>query len=973
MDLGNDGRPNAPATKPRRVGAVTLHASDNAQTYHEKLARIVLDEMYQFVGLLDAQGMTLEINRAALEGAGVRLDDIRGKPFWEARWFAVSQETVQAQKDFVRRAQLGEFIRCDVEVYGKAAGEETIIVDFSLLPVKDDSGAVVFLLAEGRNITEKKGAEAEIARKNAELQSLLERIRQLDQLKNDLFANVSHELRTPLALILGSTDEMLAQGAALSEPQARSLTVIRRNAIALLRQVNDLLDLAKLDARKVVLNYSRADLASLARVVAEQFRPIAAQRNVAYVIETPQALDAEVDLEKTERVFLNLLSNAFKFTPPGGRIRCALERVGSHRARWVVQDSGPGVAPEMQQSIFERFRQVQHGTTRDVGGTGLGLAITKEFVELHCGVIGVTAAPGGGALFQMEIPRMAPPGAIVGGAPSLAAAQSNVSSEGTVAELLAADADAPEDARRDGRPTALVVEDNAEMRRFVREALAGEFRVIAAADGQQALERAMTELPDIVVTDLMLPRLGGDRLVDEMRVRPSLADVPVLVLSAKDDEALRTRLLDESVQDYVTKPFSVHELRARVRNLTSMKLARDLLRREVASQSKDLAELTGMLVASRRSLQESEHRWWAIYEHSPVGIALADAQGQFRAANPAFRALLGRSEDDMHACSLQQITPAEDRAATEAHVQSLMAGEVRDYPLQRRFQRKDGGMVWANTSVSQIPGEPDAAPLLVVVAEDITRQKAAQEALARARHELARVTRVSTLGELAASIAHEVNQPLAAIAANGHACARWLNADPPDPREAQAAAQRIVRDANRASEVIARIRAFLRRGEIRRELIEIDSVIADVLALVRSEVQALRIALRHPPGRELPRVLADRVQVQQVVLNLVMNALEAIGRSTALTRTVDIRAHHRAAEGLQIDVRDSGCGIDASASDRLFDAFHTTKPQGLGMGLAISRSIVEAHGGRLWVRPNEGAGVTFSFTLPVEPVALTTS
>src|ERR1700676_5206547 len=160
-----------------RVRDVVLSSSDDLQAHREKLARIVVDQMYQFVGLLDANGTTLEINRAALDGAGIRLEDIRGKPFWEARWWTVSQETQDYQRELVRRARDGEFVRCDVEIYGQAAGEETIIIDFSLLPVKDQAGKVVFLLAEGRNITEKKRAEAETARKSEELQRLLDKVR----------------------------------------------------------------------------------------------------------------------------------------------------------------------------------------------------------------------------------------------------------------------------------------------------------------------------------------------------------------------------------------------------------------------------------------------------------------------------------------------------------------------------------------------------------------------------------------------------------------------------------------------------------------------------------------------------------------------------------------------------------------------------------------------------------------------------
>jgi PAS domain S-box-containing protein len=514
-----------------RVRDVTLSATDDLQTHREKLARIVLDEMYQFVGLLDAHGNTLEINRAALEGAGIRLDDIQGKPFWEARWWQVSKETQDYQRDLVQRARQGEFVRCDIEIYGQAAGEETIIIDFSLLPVKDQNGHIAFLLAEGRNITEKKRAEDEIARKNEELQQLLDRIRQLDQLKSDFFANVSHELRTPLALILGPAESILATGDNLTELQRRDLAVIQRNAATLLKHVNDLLDVAKLEAGKMTVDYARVDLARVVRTVAAHFEALAPQRSLAYVITTPDTLEAEVDPEKFDRILLNLLSNAFKFTPAGGRIRCALEVSGDDRLLLSVQDSGPGVSPELRATIFERFRQAQSGTTREFGGTGLGLAIAKDFVDLHGGTTAISDAPGGGALFQVEIPQRAPAGAYVrfDETPSSAGESSVV--DGALEELQPVEVDTAEDTGSPDRPLVLVAEDNAEMRRFIIRVLGDDYRILSAANGAEALTKALAGPPDLVVTDLMMPKLGGDQLIAEMRACEPLASVPVLVLS----------------------------------------------------------------------------------------------------------------------------------------------------------------------------------------------------------------------------------------------------------------------------------------------------------------------------------------------------------------------------------------------------------------------------------------------------------
>ena len=247
---------------------------------------------------------------------------------------------------------------------------------------------------------------------------------------------------------------------------------------------------------------------------------------------------------------------------------------------------------------------------------------------------------------------------------------------------------------------------------------------------------------------------------------------------------------------------------------------------------------------------------------------------------------------------------------------------------------------------------------------EMGERQSAQEALQKAQAELAHVARVMTLGELTASIAHEVNQPLAAVVTNGQAGLRWLALKTPRLDEARAALERIVRDGNRASEVIQRIRALAKKTEPQMVSLDINDVIREAISLEQREVLSHRASLRTELASALPPVLGDRVQLQQVVINLVMNALEAMTPVTDRPREVLIRSQQYEAGQVLVALRDSGIGIGSENAERLFNAFFTTKPSGMGMGLSISRSIIVAHGGRLWVSPNADHGATFQFTLP---------
>jgi two-component system, LuxR family, sensor kinase FixL len=261
--------------------------------------------------------------------------------------------------------------------------------------------------------------------------------------------------------------------------------------------------------------------------------------------------------------------------------------------------------------------------------------------------------------------------------------------------------------------------------------------------------------------------------------------------------------------------------------------------------------------------------------------------------------------------------------------------------------------------------ERGAPRAILEINRDVTDRKRAEEALRAAQADLAHFTRVSALGELTASIAHKVSQPLAAVVTNAGACLRWLAHEPPVLGEARQPARHILDDGNRASEVIDRVRALVRRSPPRTTSLSINDTVLEVMALVRGEARSARVTLESQLADDLPRVAGDRIQLQQVILNLIVNAIDATPGVDDGPRDVVVSSD-RHSEGVCVAVRDSGVGLASETLDQLFKPFYTTKAEGMGMGLAISRSIVAAHGGRLWATPNDRRGATFHFVVPAE-------
>ena len=269
--------------------------------------------------------------------------------------------------------------------------------------------------------------------------------------------------------------------------------------------------------------------------------------------------------------------------------------------------------------------------------------------------------------------------------------------------------------------------------------------------------------------------------------------------------------------------------------------------------------------------------------------------------------------------------------------------------LARRVAERTGELTAANDALRK----------------EVVERKRAEDALGISREALAHATRVTSMGELIASIAHEVNQPLAAIVTNGYASLRWLQAEPRNLADADAAVTRVIADASRASEVISAIRAFLSRGDSQPTQFQVQEIIGDVMVLLRDQALRCGVSLRDNSAIDVPAVIANRVQIKQVILNLAMNAIEAMCAISGRARDLAVGVQRQSPYAILVSVRDSGNWLDPQHRERIFEAFFTTKPEGIGMGLAISRSIVDAHGGRLWSTPNNGFGETFQFTLPV--------
>lgn len=367
-------------------------------------------------------------------------------------------------------------------------------------------------------------------------------------------------------------------------------------------------------------------------------------------------------------------------------------------------------------------------------------------------------------------------------------------------------------------------------------------------------------------------------------------------------------------------------------------------------------------------LRASELESRLILDNIPAFVAILAPTGEVELSNRQILDYTGRTAEEMMKWGTSDLVHPDDLPhAIESFTRGINSCEPFD--IVHSMRRFDGVYRWFRGQHRPLKDAQGRVVRWYVAVTDIDDVKRAEDALNRARSDLAHVARVSALSALTASIAHEVNQPLSGIITNASTCLRMLAADPPNVDGARETARRTIRDGERASEVITRLRGMFAHREIVPEQVDLNEAAREVIALSKSELRRAGVVMRDELAENLPSVLGDRVQLQQVILNLLRNASDAMSAVDDRPRDLLIRTELDHENDVRLSVWDAGVGFEPDAAEKLFDAFYTTKPDGMGIGLSVSRSIIERHHGRLWGAANAGHGATFAFSIPVEPVS----
>jgi PAS domain S-box-containing protein len=784
-----------------------------------------------------------------------------------------------------------------------------------------------------------------------------EALAEIDRAKTTFFSNVSHEFRTPLTLMLGPIEQTIADDRIPIDARDR-LTLVQRNSLRLLKLVNSLLDFARIEAGRIQASFEPTDLAALTRDLASTFRSAIERAGLRFTVECDDLHQpVYVDREMWEKVVLNLLSNAFKFTLRGG-IAVRLTRENGH-AVLTVADSGVGVPKKEIPRLFERFHRVEGGEARTQEGSGIGLALVHELVKLHGASIDVASELDQGTTFRVAVPFGAahlPPErlhtprnhtlAALGAQAFVQEALRWLPDEKTVTTGIGAALLETSGSRRDPRFAAtfgarvILADDNADMREYVRELLTPNYRVETVADGEQALDAARRERPDLVLTDVMMPRLDGFGLLAAIRQDESLRSVPVVVLSARAGEEARIEGFDAGADDYLIKPFSARELVARVGALL---------------------ELASIRREAENALRLRTAQFQTLLNEAPLGVYLVDAAFRIQEANPPAQSLFGQGEDVIGRDFDELIHTLwrEEYADEIVHLfnHTLQTGESYLAP-ERAEKRLDRGTPeiyeWQINRIEL----PDGNYGVVCYFRDISVHVRARNALQDAdRHK----------DEFLAMLAHELRNPLAPIQNASTLLAALTHHEPRAQFSVGVIKRQVTQLTRLVDDLLDVSRITQGRIELKREPLELGAIISQALEVVdplfREQRHKVSIAMGYRPLY----VLGDNARLVQCVGNVLTNS----AKYTDPDGEISIRSF--ASDNTAVlEITDNGVGISPELLPRIFDLFVQSERTldraqgGLGIGLSVVKRLIEMHGGKVRARSEGlGGGTTFEIRLPL--------
>jgi len=508
----------------------------------------------------------------------------------------------------------------------------------------------------------------------------------------------------------------------------------------------------------------------------------------------------------------------------------------------------------------------------------------------------------------------------------------------------------------------LLIEDNPGDAGLIREMLAEakgmSFELEWTETLSEGIERLASGGLDVVLLDLALTDSTGLDTLRRLRAASPWAPV-VVVLSGLSDEEISFQAVQEGAQDYLIKGQVDSSLLVRsIRYALERGHEQEALRGAQVELENRVRERTADLVKANEALRNSQHLLQGILNNSTAMISVKDLQGRYMLVNHGYERLFHANSESLVGKTVYDLLPREHADRVRASDQGVLdSGNVLE--AEELIPQDDGLHTYIAIKSPLRDGE--GKPYAVCgIATDITERK-------RLQADLTRASRVSSMGELSASLAHEINQPIAAAVTNANSCLRWLSRDEPDLVEAREAASRIVQDGRRAGEIIKRVRLLFKNDALQRELVDLNEIIREMMLLLHSEAAQFAAFIRTELAADLPQVMGDRVQLQQVLMNLMMNSIDAM-KDMDGRRELTIQSQCGEDSQVLISVSDTGVGLPPEQADKIFDAFFTTKTHGTGMGLRISRSIIESHGGRLWAADNPPRGTRFCFTLPASGV-----